>query len=137
MTSAVELKPGEPLHALLVLPDDDGSGLGEVRRLAALDVANVDVRGASVLGRKLVDWPTADLAKELEKAFPMDPFTLLAKAWSQLRKIRKAVEASRGPPPANQSVALVQHEIEAKYEPRLVLEVNGVDWFSVKLALVL
>jgi len=137
MTSTVELKPGQPLYTLLELPSGGSGGVDEVRRLAALSVKDMDASGATVLGRKVDEWPTADLAKEIQKAFPIDPFTLIAKAWGQVRKLRKAIDASRGPPPASQSVALAQHDIEAKFEPRMVLEVNGIDWLDVKLGLTL
>lgn len=137
MTEAVEVKPGQPLHALLELPEGGGGGVAEIRRLAALSVGDVGAGGASVMGKKVSEWPAADLAQELKKAFPLDPFTLLAKAWGQVRKVRKAIDASRGSPPSSQPVTLIEHEIEAKYEPRLVLEVNGVDWFDVKLGLTL
>lgn len=136
MTSSVELNPGRPLYHLLEL-QRNGNGVEEVRRLAALSVGNVDADGASLLGRKVSEWASADVAKEIEQAFTIDPFTLLAKAWGQVRKVRKAIESSRGPPPQPQTVALMEHEIDAKLEPRLVLEVNGIDWFDLKLGLAL
>ena len=137
MTSSVELKPNRPLYHLLELYSPGSSGVDEVRRLAALGVGNVDADGASLLGRKVSEWASADLAKEIEKAFTIEPFTLLAKAWGQVRKVRKAIEESRGSPPKPQSVKLIEHEIDAKLEPRLVLEVNGIDWFDLKLGLAL
>jgi hypothetical protein len=132
--SVVELKSDQPLHQLLALVDT-GEGVKDVRRLAALSVGNVDAKGASILGKTVADWATADLEKEIEKAFSPDPFALMAKAWAQVREVRKAIDASRGPPPKAQTVALLKHEIEAKMEPRLVLNVTGVDWCDVKLAL--
>jgi hypothetical protein len=137
MTSSVELKTGRPLYDLLELQGSGSSGVEEVRRLAALSVGNVDAEGASLLGRKVSEWATADLAKEIENAFTVDPFSLMAKAWGQVRKVRKAIDASRGPPPTLQPVTLIEHEIDAKLEPRLVLEVNGIDWFDLKLGLTL
>lgn len=137
MSTPLELRAGQPLHALLELSDGEGRGVDEIRRAAVFGVKEGGARDATLLGKKVGEWPAADFAKELEKAFPIDPFTLLAKAWGQVRKVRKAIDASRGPPPSTQPVVLMQHEIEAKYEPRLVLEVNGIDWFNLKLGLVL
>ena len=132
--STVELTPGGSLHELLAL-SRSGDGVDEVRRLAALSVGNVDAKDASLLGRKVADWASADLAEELKKAFDPDPFLLMAKAWAQLRKVRKAVEESRGPPAAAKSAALFKHDLDARVEPRLVLSVAGVDWCNIKLGL--
>lgn len=132
----VELKSDRPLYRLLAVVDTT-EGVREVRRLAALSVGNVDAKGASILGKTVAEWATADLGKELEKAFTPDPFALMARAWAQVREVRKAIDASRGPPPRAQTVALSKHEIEAKMEPRLVLNVSGIDWCDVHLCLAL
>ncbi len=132
--STVELTPGGSLHELLAL-SRSGDGVAEVRRLAALSVGNVDAKDASLFGKKVADWASADLAEELKKAFDPDPFLLMAKAWAQLRKVRKAVEESRGPPAAAKTAALLKHELDARLEPRLVLSVAGVDWCNIKLGL--
>ena len=136
MTPSPELHPGRPLYELLALDRND-DGIAQVRRLATLGVAGVNAKEASLLGRKVADWASADLAQEMRGAFSTDPFTLMAKAWAQLNKLRKAVDASRGPPPKAQSVALLKHDLEAKLEPRLVLNVNGADWCDIKFSLAL
>ena len=118
MTSTVELKPGQPLYTLLELPSGGSGGVDEVRRLAALSVKDMDASGATVLGRKVDEWPTADLAKEIQKAFPIDPFTLIAKAWGQVRKLRKAIDASRGPPNSRQRTGLIRRSISQDKTPR-------------------
>lgn len=134
--NTVELNPGRPLHELLSL-HGSSDGVNEVRRLAALSVGGVSAKEASLLGKKVSEWATADLSQELQKAFDPDPFVLLAKAWAQVRKLRKAVEDSRGPPPAAKTAALLKHEIDLKLEPRLVLNVSGIDWCTIKLGLTL
>ncbi len=130
----VEVKAGARLHDLLEVRANAG-GAAEVRRLAALR-GGVD---ASLLGRALADWTTEKLEADLERAFDADPFALMAKAWSQIAKVRDAVNKSAGPPPAAASVPLLKHDIDARLRPRLVLSVEGVDWcdveFELKLAL--
>jgi hypothetical protein len=135
MNSAVstpELNPGESLHEWLSLHTSSG-GVNAVRKLAAVSVGGVDADHASVLGKKVAEWAGADFARELEKALEPDPFMLMVKAWSQVRKLRQAAEESRGPPPQKKTEALLEHEIDLTLEPRLVLNVDGVDWCSIKL----
>ena len=93
--SVVELKSDQPLHQLLALVDT-GEGVKDVRRLAALSVGNVDAKGASILGKTVADWATADLEKEIEKAFSPDPFALMAKAWAQVRADNQRLSARWG-----------------------------------------
>jgi hypothetical protein len=136
MSTAIELQASRPLHELLSLNVDD-RGTGELRRLATLGVSGVDAQHASVLGRKVADWDTDAIKSHLREAFDVDPFVLMFKAWSQLRKVHQAARASAGPPAVERSVALARHEIELKLEPDLVLEVGGVDWCSIGLTLAL
>jgi hypothetical protein len=131
-TSAPELNPGASLYELLSL-HRSADGVNEVRKLAAVSVGGVDADNAGVLGKKVSEWATADFAQELEKAFEPDPFLLMVKAWSQVRKLREAAQDSRGPPAEKKTAALLEHEIDLTLEPRLVLNVNGIDWCSVKL----
>ncbi|MBT2301722.1 hypothetical protein J7E70_14745 [Variovorax paradoxus] len=135
MTS-VELQKEQSLYQLLAIYSSPG-GVEELRKFASVSVGGVDAEGASFLEKKVSEWAVADLDEELKKAFTPDPFALLAKAWVQLREVREAVKASKGPPVKAQSVKLLKHEVEAKLEPRLVLNVAGVDWCNVKLTLVL
>lgn len=132
----VDVKPGSRMHDLLELRGN-ADGVADVRRFAA-------VRGGvdgSLLGRAIADWTPERLNADLEKAFAVDPFTMMAQAWSQIAKVRDAVKKSLGPPPATASVPLLKHDIDAKLRPRLVLNVEGVDWcdveFELKLALAL
>ena len=132
----VDVKPGARLHDLIELRGND-EGVADVRKFAALR-GRVD---ASLLGRAIADWTPERLNADLEKAFAVDPFALMARAWSQIAKVRDAVAKSLGPPPASASVALLKHDIDARLRPRLVLSVEGVDWcddeFEVKPALAL
>jgi hypothetical protein len=57
------------LYTLLELPSGGSGGVDEVRRLAALSVKDMDASGATVLGRKVNEWPTADLAKETQSVY--------------------------------------------------------------------
>ncbi len=132
----VDVKPGSRMHDLLELRGN-ADGVADVRRFAA-------VRGGvdgSLLGRAIADWTPERLNADLEKAFAVDPFTMMAQAWSQIAKVRDAVKKSLGPPPATASVPLLKHDIDARLRPRLVLNVEGVDWcdveFELKLALAL
>jgi hypothetical protein len=135
--AAVEVQgSGQRLHELLSLHGRD-PGVGEVRRLATVAVAGVDAEHAKVLGRQVADWSLERMGDDLRQAFDVDVFELLARGWTQLRGLRRAVQASVGPPPSAQAVALLQHELEARVEPRLVLQVGGLDWADVQLALVL
>lgn len=133
MTS-VDVKPGSRLHDLIELRGN-ADGVADVRRLAGLR-GGVD---ATVLGRAIADWAPERLNADLERAFDVEPFALMARAWSQIAKVRDAVKKSIGPPPVAASVALLKHDIDAKLKPRLVLSIEGVDWcdveFEVKLAL--
>lgn len=130
----VDVKPGSRLHDLIELRGND-DGVADVRRFAALR-GGVD---GSLLGRAIADWTPERLNADLERAFEVDPFALMARAWSQIAKVRDALEKSLGPPPAAASVPLLKHDIDAKLRPRLVLSVEGVDWcdveFEIKLAL--
>ena len=130
----VDVKPGSRMHDLLELRGN-ADGVADVRRFAALR-GGVD---ASLLGRAIADWTPERLNADLEKAFAVDPFKLMAQAWAQIAKVRDAVKKSLGPPPAVASVALLKHDIDAKLRPRLVLSVEGIDWcdveFELKLAL--
>ncbi len=132
----VDVKPGSRLHDLLELRGNT-DGVADVRRLAALR-GGVD---GSLLGKAIADWTPERLNADLEKAFDVEPFALMAKAWAQIAKVRDAVKKSLGPPPAAASVPLLKHDIDAKIRPRLVLSVEGVDWcdveFEIKLALAL
>ncbi len=132
----VDVKPGSRLHDLLEL-HGNAEGAADVRRLAALR-GGVD---GSVLGKAIADWTPERLNADLEKAFDVEPFALMAKAWAQIAKVRDAIDKSQGPPPAAASVPLLKHDIDAKIRPRLVLSVEGVDWcdveFELKLALAL
>jgi hypothetical protein len=130
----VELQAGKPLHELLSL-HHSGGGVDEVKRLATLSVGGLDGDATQVLGRKVAEWASADLVAELEKAFDADPFALLARGWAQLRKLRKAVDASRGPPPKPQTASLLKHDLEGRLAPRLVLNVNGIDWCELQFNL--
>ena len=133
---SVDVKPGARMHDLLELRGND-PGVAEVRRLAALR-GGVD---ASLLGRAIAAWTPERVNADLREAFAVDPFTLMAKAWSQIAKVRDAVTKSVGPPPAPASVPLLKHDIDARLRPRLVLAIEGVDWcdidFELKLALAL
>lgn len=132
----VELQStGQRLHELLSLHARD-PGVGEVRRLATVGVEGVDAEHAKLLGRKVADWSLDKLGDDLRQAFDLDPFELLARGWTQLRGVRRALKTSAGPPPTAQVVALLKHDLEARVEPRLVLQVGGLDWCDVKLALV-
>ena len=130
----VDVKAGSRLHDLLEV-HANADGVADVRRLAALR-GGVD---GSLLGRAIADWTPEKLNADLAKAFDVDPFALMARAWSQIKKVRDAVNKSIGPPPAAASVPLLKHDIDAKLRPRLVLSVEGVDWcdveFELKLAL--
>ncbi len=126
----------QKLHELISLHAQD-EGLGEVRRLASIGVEGVDAQHAKVLGRKVADWSLDQLGGELRQAFDVDAFELLAQGWAQVRKVHQAAKASLGPPPRPQTVTLLKHDLEARVEPRLVLQVGGLDWYDVKLALVL
>lgn len=134
--STVDVKSGSRMHDLLEL-NGNTDGVADVRRLAALR-GGVD---GSLLGKAIADWTPERLNADLEKAFDVDPFALMAKAWSQIAKVRDAVKKSIGPPPTSASVPLLKHDIDAKIRPRLVLSVEGVDWcdveFELKLALAL
>lgn len=133
MTS-IDVKAGDRLHDLLAL-HGSADGAAEVRRLAALR-GGID---GSLLGRAIADWTPEQLGRDFETAFAVEPFTLMARAWSQIAKVRDAVKKSLGPPPVAAGVALLAHDIDAKLRPRLVLSVEGVDWcdveFELKLAL--
>lgn len=135
--ASVDVKSGAKLHDLLEL-HANADGVADVCRLAAAVRGGVD---GSVLGKAIADWTPARLQADLEKAFDVEPFALMAKAWAQIEKVRDAVAKSVGPPPAAASVPLLKHDIDAKLRPRLVLSVEGVDWcdveFEVKLALAL
>ena len=130
----LDVKAGDRLHDLIALRGSAG-GAAEVRRLAALR-GGVD---GSVLGRAIADWTPERLGKDFETAFAVEPFALIARAWSQIAKVRDAVTKSVGPPPVAACVALLAHEIDARLRPRFVLSVEGVDWcdvdFELKLAL--
>ena len=130
----VDVKPGSRLHDLIELRGND-DGVADVRRFAALR-GGVD---GSLLGRAIADWTPERLNADLERAFEVDPFALMARAWSQIAKVRDAIKKSLGPPPVAASVPLLKHDIDAKLRPRLVLSVEGVDWcdveFEIKLAL--
>lgn len=130
----VDVKSGSRLHDLIELRGNAG-GVADLRRLAALR-GGVD---GSLLGRAIADWTPEGLNADLERAFAVDPFALMARAWAQIAKVRAALEKSLGPPPAAASVPLLKHDIDAKLRPRLVLSVEGVDWcdveFEIKLAL--
>lgn len=132
----VDVKSGSRMHDLLELRGN-ADGVADVRRFAALR-GGVD---GSLLGRAIADWTPERLNADLEKAFAVDPFALMARAWSQIAKVRDALKKSLGPPPASASVPLLKHDIDAKLRPRLVLSVEGVDWcdveFELKLALAL
>lgn len=134
--STVDVKSGSRMHDLLEL-NGNTDGVADVRRLAALR-GGVD---GSLLGKAIADWTPERLNADLEKAFAVDPFALMAQAWAQIAKVRDAVKKSLGPPPATANVPLLKHDIDAKIRPRLVLSVEGVDWcdveFEVKLALAL
>ena len=119
----VDVKPGSRLHDLLELRGNT-DGVADVRRLAALR-GGVD---GSLLGKAIADWTPERLNADLEKAFAVDPFALMARAWSQIAKVRDAIKKSLGPPPVAASVPLLKHDIDAKLRPRLVLSVEGVDW---------
>ena len=133
---SVDVQSGSRLHDLIELRGND-EGTAELRRLAALR-GGVDAR---LLGRAIADWTPERLGADLEKAFAVEPFALMARAWSQIAKVRDAVQKSLGPPPVSVGVALLGHDIDARLRPRLVLNVEGVDWcdieFELKLALAL
>jgi hypothetical protein len=131
-----ELASGQALHELLSLHVAD-EATGEVRQLATVGVQGLGAETTQVLGRKLSEWSNDQLKEQLRDAFDVDPFALMLQAWSQVRKVHKAAKESLGPPPATRSVPLLQHEIDLKVEPRLVLNVSGIDWCSVQLALTL
>jgi len=132
----VEVKPGARVHDLLELRAN-ADGVADVRRFAALR-GGVD---GSLLGRAIADWTPERLNADLEKAFAVDPFALMARAWSQIGKVGDAVKKSLGPPPVAAGVPLLKHDIDSKLRPRLVLSVEGVDFcdveFELKLALAL
>lgn len=134
MNPTVELRGGtQKLHELLQLSSADG--LGEVRRLAAVGVSGVDAQHATVLGRKVADWSVQALGDELNEAFDLDAMALLAQGWSQVRKVARAVRDSRGTPPKAQTATLLKHDLEARVQPRLVLQLGGVDWCDIELDL--
>lgn len=135
--ATTEVLPRASLHELLAIHDHP-SAVDDVRRIAALQ-GGLDEKGVTVLGRAIDDWSVANAASDLEKAFALDPFVMMAKGWTQVSNVRKAVKTSLGPPPVAATAALLKHEIDVKVKPRLVLSVDGVDWcdvdFEVRLAL--
>jgi hypothetical protein len=135
--STVEVKPNAKLHELIAVRDHP-DGIADVRKLAALR-GGLDDKSVIVLDRAIADWSVAGVAGDLEKAFALDPFTMMAKGWSQIANVRKAVKASLGPPAKEERVALLKHDMDIKLKPRLVLTVAGVDWcdvdFELKLGL--
>ena len=132
----IELKEDQTLYQLLTVGSSP-DGVAELRQFASVSVGNVDAKGASVFAKSLSEWADTDLNKELKKALAPDPFALMAKAWVQVREVREAVKISKGPPATTHTCSVLKHEIEAKLEPRLVLNVGGIDWCDVKLAVVL
>ncbi|MBM3341988.1 MAG: hypothetical protein FJY56_07740 [Betaproteobacteria bacterium] len=134
--NAPELTPASTLHELLSF-NLSSAGVDEVRRVAALSVSEGSVGEASLLGKKVSQWASADLAAELTKAFAINPFELLEKAWSQARKLNKAARESCGPPPDVKTEAILAHEVDIKLAPRLVLNVNGIDWCTINLGVTL
>jgi hypothetical protein len=136
MITDAELAPKQPLHELLCLHTAD-DGAGEVRRLATLGVTGIDAQSTQLLGKKLADWGTEQVKAHLREAFEVDSFALMFQAWSQVRKVHRAAKDSLGPPPADRDVPLLRHEIDAKVQPRLVLNVSGIDWCTIQLALTL
>lgn len=123
------------LFDLVVAPGADGVSL-DVRDSAALHLREIDSEHASVLGTKVSAWPDRKLGEELQKALDLDPYMLLLKAWSQLNKVKEAIEKSAASDQA-QTVTLAKHEIDAKVEPTIVISAFGVDCRAVKLGLTL
>lgn len=127
--SITEVPPKASLHELLALRSHPQS-VEDVRRLASFQ-GGLDAKSVTILDRAVTDWNLATAASDLEKAFALDPFVMMAKGWSQVAAVRKAVKTSLGPPPARADVALLKHDLDIKLKPRLVLSVEGVDWFDV------
>jgi hypothetical protein len=109
-------------------------GIDQVRRLARLR-GGLDGHDSTVLGRALADWSVAGAASELDKAFALDPWGLLATGWNQAVGVRKAIKASLGPPPSSAAASLLKHDLEIKLKPRLVLSIEGVDCLDVEFEL--
>ena len=135
--TTVEVKPRASLHELIAVHSHT-DGVDEVRKLAALR-GGLDAHGVSVLDRAISDWSVDSAMRDLNQAFALDPFVMMAKGWTQVAKVRKAVKSSLGPPAASASAALFKHDLDIKVKPRLVLTVAGVDWcdvdFELKLGL--
>lgn len=111
-------------------------GLEELRDRAKFCVENIDFEDAKVMGKKVRELPSVDLRQKLVEAFSGNPFELLARGWGQVRVVREAVAKSRNPPKP-ELAHLGQHDLEANLEPRLVLTIDGVDWCTLRLSVVL
>ncbi len=129
-----EVTPKAALHDLLAVHDHP-DGIADIRSAAVALRGGIDKKSISVLDRALDAWNLDAVATDLDKAFALDPFALMAKAWNQIAEVRKAVTASTGPPPAPAFVPLLKHAIDAKLRPRLVLSVQGMDWFDIEFEL--
>lgn len=132
---APELAAGQPLYQLLALQWTQ-PGMDQVRQQLAIG-ASMQMPGVKLLGKSIDAWANTHLGDALREAFAADPFSLLLKAWSQLRKPADAVRKSIGPPASTQTATLLQHEVEVKLEPRLVLSFNGIECRTVALDLTL
>ena len=135
-TTAAALVESDSRLFDLAFPSTADGVTMEVRNSAALHLRNIDSEHASVLGTKVSEWPDRDLGDELRKALDIDPYLLLLKAWSQLIKVREALDKSKTKDEA-QNVALAKHEIDVQVEPSIVISAFGVDCRTVKLGLTL
>jgi hypothetical protein len=136
--STSDVKAGTRLFDLLGLQSDGALLALHEQAKASLRLGQIDSEHAKVLGRKVSEWRSEDLARELEEALSFDPYVMLLAGWSKLRKVRQAIDKSRSThPTAPQTVSLAKHEIDAKVEPSLVLSVLGVDCRAVKIGLTL
>ncbi|CAN7774429.1 hypothetical protein LJR290_007709 [Variovorax sp. LjRoot290] len=132
---SIELKENGSIYQILGF-DSTQVGLEQLHNRAKLCVQDVDFEDAKIMGKKVRELPSVDVQQKLAEALSGNPFELLARGWGQIRLIREAVAKSRNP--AKPELAhLAQHDLEASLEPRLVLTIDGVDWCSVRLSIVL
>jgi hypothetical protein len=127
--SSTEASPAPKLFELFDLQYVDA--LQNTVHIAAAHVDATDLPDKAAVLAHLRQISPDVLTAELRKMLDVSVTDWLLQGWTQIAKVRKAIVASRTSRGSEQFVELSTHSLKGSVQPRLVLAIAGMDWYSI------
>jgi hypothetical protein len=80
------------------------------------------------LAGKGVDWTSlaTDIGGKIEEMFDIPLVGLMISAWNDFRELKDCADPDKHPPNERISLSLVDHDLEASFEPHLDIAISGL-----------